>query len=139
MTPEQKQLVRDSWARILPIREQAAELFYGRLFDRYPEVRPYFAGDMEAQGRKLMTMLDTAVEALDRFDTQTGPLAALGRRHSDYGVKKEDYDKVADAFLWALEQGLGPGFTPEVKAAWVVTYSAVADAMLNGTAEVAAD
>ena len=45
MTPEQKQLVKDSWAKVLPIKETAAELFYGRLFETYPEVKPYFKGD----------------------------------------------------------------------------------------------
>ena len=38
MTPEQKELVKDSWAKVLPIQETAADLFYNRLFSEYPEV-----------------------------------------------------------------------------------------------------
>lgn len=137
MTPEQKQLVRDSWAKVLPIKEQAAELFYGRLFEVYPEVKPYFKGDMKEQGQKLMAMLNTAVNGLDNLAALIEPLKASGKRHADYGVKDEDYGKVADAFLWTLQQGLGEGYTPEVQEAWVVTYTAVADVMKAGAAEAA--
>jgi len=132
MTPEQKQLVKDSWAKVLPIRETVAELFYGRLFEKYPEVKPYFKEDMTEQGRKLMAMLNTAVNGLDRLDGLTEPLKASGKAHAGYGVKAEDYDKVADAFLWTLEKGLGDGFTPEVKEAWTVTYTTVAGVMIEG-------
>ena len=78
MTPEQKQLVKDSWAKVLPIKDTAAELFYGRLFATYPEVRPYFKGDMKEQGRKLMAMLDTAVIGLDKLETLIEPLVRHG-------------------------------------------------------------
>ncbi len=132
MTPQQKQMVKDSWAQVLPIQDAAGKMFYQRLFETYPEVRPLFKGDMDEQARKLMGMLNTAVNGLDRLDTLEGPLKASGKAHAGYGVKAEDYDKVADAFLWTLEQGLGDGFTPEVKEAWVVTYTTVAGVMIEG-------
>ena len=137
MTPEQKTLVKDSWALVLPIKDAAAELFYGRLFEIAPEVKPYFKGDMKEQGQKLMTMLNTAVNGLDNIEAMIPALQNLGRKHVDYGVKDDDYDKVGEAFLWTLDQGLGAGFTPEVKAAWVVTYTTVADVMKAAAAEVA--
>lgn len=139
MTPQQKQLVRDSWAKVLPIQETAAELFYNRLFEVYPEVKPYFKGDMKEQGRKLMAMLNTAVNGLDRLDALIEPLKKSGKAHAGYGVKAEDYDKVADAFLWTLGKGLGDGFTDEVKDAWVVTYTTVAKVMIEGAGYPAAE
>lgn len=132
MTPEQKQLVRDSWSKVVPIQETAAELFYGRLFEVYPEVKPYFKGDMKEQGRKLMAMLGTAVNGLDNLEALIEPLKASGKAHAGYGVKAEDYDKVADAFLWTLEKGLGDAFTAQVKEAWTVTYTTVASVMIEG-------
>lgn len=134
MTPEQKQLVKDSWAKVLPIKDTAAELFYGRLFEVYPEVKPMFKGDMKEQGAKLMAMLNTAVNGIDNLEALIEPLKNLGAKHKDYGVSAEDYGKVADAFLWTLGQGLGDGFTDEVKDAWVVTYTTVADVMVEGAA-----
>lgn len=132
MTPEQKQLVKDSWAQVMPIRETAAELFYARLFEQYPEVQPYFKGDMKEQGRKLMAMLNTAVTGLDNLENLIEPLKASGKAHAGYGVKAEDYDKVGAAFLWTLEKGLGDAFTPQVKDAWTVTYGTVAKVMIEG-------
>lgn len=133
MTPEQKELVKSSWAKVLPIQETAAELFYGRLFSEYPEVKPYFkTGDMKEQGRKLMAMLNTAVNGLDNLEGLIEPLKASGKAHKGYGVKAEDYDKVGASFLWTLEQGLGDAFTAEVKEAWTVTYTTVASVMIEG-------
>ena len=39
MTPEQVNLVQQSFAKVAPISEQAAVLFYDRLFEVAPSVR----------------------------------------------------------------------------------------------------
>jgi hemoglobin-like flavoprotein len=135
MTPESIALVKTSWAQVQPISEQAAALFYGRLFEVYPEVKPLFKGDMTEQGRKLMTMIATAVNALDRLEPMVPAIKALGARHAGYGVETADYDKVADALLWTLDQGLGDAFTPEVADAWTQAYTALASTMLAGVEE----
>jgi hemoglobin-like flavoprotein len=132
MTPEQQQLVKNSWAQLESDSRKAANLFYGRLFEVYPEVRPLFRGDMEAQGRKLMDMINVAVNSLDNLEPLTGVIRYSGKRHADYGVRDKDYDKVADALLWTLEHGLGNDFTPPVKEAWVAVYDTLADLMKSG-------
>ena len=81
MTPRQKELGKGSWDQVVPIKEAAAELFYGRLFDVYPEVNPYFKGDMKEQGKKLMSMLSMAVNGLDNLGTLVEPLKTLGAKH----------------------------------------------------------
>lgn len=133
MTPEQKELVQQSWAKVMPIKETAADLFYNRLFEQYPEVKPYFKGDMKEQGKKLMMMINTAVGGLDNLEALVEPVKALGKTHVEYGVKAEDYDKVGSSLLWTLEQGLKDDFTPEVKEAWTVTYGALAELMIDGS------
>ncbi|MFK7893234.1 MAG: globin family protein [Granulosicoccus sp.] len=132
MTPTQKDLVRESWSKVLPIQETAAELFYGRLFSEYPEVAPLFKGDMKEQGEKLMKMLDQAVGSLDNIDALEEPLKQSGRAHRAYGVKEEDYGKVASCLLWTLGQGLGDAFDKKTKEAWVVTYQALSEMMISG-------
>lgn len=134
MTSEQKQLVRDSWAKVLPIQETAAELFYNRLFEKHPEVRPYFKGDIKEQGRKLIAMLNTAVNGLDNLEALVEPLRSSGRAHKAYGVTPEDYDKVGMTFLWTLQHGLGDAYSPEVEDAWRATYTSVAKVMIEGAA-----
>ncbi len=132
MTPEEKQLVKESWAKVLPIQETAASLFYGRLFDQYPEVKPYFKGDMQEQGEKLMKMLDQAVSSLDNLDALVGPLKQAGLAHKGYGVKEEDYPKVGASLLWTLKEGLGDDCTQEVTDAWATTYQTVSSVMIDG-------
>jgi len=129
MTPEQVVMVQDSWKQVLPISEKAAELFYGRLFEIAPEVKPYFKGDMTEQGRKLMAMINTAVNALTQLETVVPAVQEMGVRHVAYGVKPEDYDSVGAALIWTLEAGLGDAFTDEVKDSWVKVYTTLADTM----------
>ncbi len=135
MTPEQIQLVKDSWAQVVPIADKAAELFYDKLFELDPEVRPLFKGNMQEQGQKLMATLNIAVNSIDKLDTLTPVLAQMGKRHLDYGVKNEHYDTVGSALIWTLEQGLQENFTNDVKSAWLETYSLVAGTMKSAAAE----
>lgn len=135
MTTNTVSLVKNSWDKVKPISDQAAGLFYGRLFEIYPEVKPLFKGDMQQQGRKLMAMINTAVNALDNLEPVIPAIKDMGARHAGYGVSDEDYDKVADALLWTLDKGLGDEFTPEVKDAWVTVYTTLADTMKAGVAE----
>ncbi|MFK8050848.1 MAG: globin family protein [Halioglobus sp.] len=138
MTPEQVTLVKDTWAQVVPISEQAAELFYGKLFEINPDYKSLFKGDMKNQGKMLMSMLNTAVVSLDRLESIIPAVQELGRRHVDYGVKDEDYGAVAEALLWTLGQGLGDAFTDEVCEAWTLTYTALSGVMIEASAGEAA-
>ena len=130
-------LVKDSFRQVLPIADQAAALFYARLFELDPELRELFRGDMVEQGRKLMTMIATAVASLERLDAIVPAVRQLGARHAGYGVTEEHYATVGAALLWTLEKGLGPAFTPAVREAWTTTYSLLADTMIEAQREAA--
>jgi hemoglobin-like flavoprotein len=129
MNPRQIELVQESWQQVLPVANDAAQLFYVRLFELDPSLRGMFRGDMEEQGKKLMAMIDFAVKALTRLDSLLPGLRALGERHGRYGVRDEHYDTVAQALIWTLQKGLGESFTPEVKAAWVAAYGLLSGVM----------
>lgn len=129
MTPQQVALVQASWQQVLPIRSTAADLFYARLFEVAPEVRALFHRDVHAQGAMLMAMLDMVVAGLGRLGELLPTVQALAQRHTGYGVRPAHYDSVGTALLWTLEQGLGTGFTPELRAAWAAAYAALAGAM----------
>lgn len=117
MTLEQIDLVEDSFRQIEPNAEAAAKLFYDRLFEIDPALRPLFKGDLSEQGRKLMHMIGLAVKGLRRIDELVPALRSLGARHAGYGVEDRHYDTVAAALLWTLEKALGPAFTPQTKEA----------------------
>jgi hemoglobin-like flavoprotein len=138
MTPQQVTLVQDSFAKVRPIADTAADLFYGRLFEIAPGVRAMFPEDMRDQKKKLMAMLGLAVTNLHKPDTVVPALQALGRQHVAFGTQAAHYAPVGEALLWTLEQGLGPDFTPEVREAWTETYGLVARVMQDAAADMRA-
>lgn len=129
ITQTQKDLVKTSFEKVYPIADTAAELFYNRLFELDPTLKPMFKGNMKEQGRKLFNMLRSAVTMLDRLEQLTPVLEEMGRKHSGYGVKDKHYDTVAAALLWTLEQGLAEEFNDECKNAWVTVYTVIAQTM----------
>jgi hemoglobin-like flavoprotein len=135
LTAEDVALVRASFAQVLPIKDVAADLFYQRLFELAPQVRPLFPDDLGEQKRKLMAMIATAVGALDDLDALVPRVKALGARHVTYGATPTHYEVVGQAFLWTLARGLGTSFTPAVRAAWTKTYAVLAATMQAGAAE----
>lgn len=138
MNATQIELVQGTFAKVAPIAETAAELFYGKLFELDPDLRPLFKGDMKEQGAKLMKMIGMAVNALNDIPALIPVVESLGERHVDYGVEDEHYDTVGEALIWTLGQGLGDDFTEEVKDAWIVTYTTLATVMKGAAAKVAA-
>ena len=134
MAPEQKHLIRSSFAKVAPIAPAAAAMFYDRLFTLDPELRSLFRGDLKEQGRKLMGMIATAVANLDKLDAITPAIQNLGRRHAAYGVSDADYDTVGEALLWTLEQGLGSDFDDATRNAWAHCYGILSGAMKSAAA-----
>jgi hemoglobin-like flavoprotein len=138
MTTNQKSLVRETFAQVVPIADTAAGLFYGRLFEMDPSLRPLFKIDLHEQGKKLMQMIGFCVSKLDALDELVPAVKELGRKHVGYGVEEDDYATVGGALLWTLERGLGAAFTPEVKAAWTTVYELLAATMQEGAKSAAA-
>jgi hemoglobin-like flavoprotein len=131
MTPEQISLVQSSFAKVAPIAEQAASLFYDRLFAIAPQTRQLFKGDMTQQGRKLMATLAVVVNGLADLKAILPIASALARRHTTYGVKPSHYAAVGDALLWTLEKGLGDAWTADMAAAWTVAYQTLSGFMIQ--------
>ena len=130
MSPEDKALVKTTWAIVVPIADVAATLFYDRLFALDSSLRPMFdRTDMKEQRRKLLAALGAVVNGLDNLEPLIPVLENLGRNHSRYGVKDAHYETVGAALLWTLEQGLGEAWTPAAKAAWTRAYGTVANVM----------
>ena len=137
MTPEQIALVQTSFERVAPNADAVAALFYERLFELDPALRPLFRGDLREQGRKLMAMLHLVVRSLDRLDELVPAVEALGRRHVAYGVRDAHYATVGGALLWTLQQGLRPAFTPATREAWTAAYTLLAGVMQDAAARPA--
>ena len=130
MTPNQIDLVQSSFAKVAPIAETAAGLFYERLFEIAPEVKPLFNRDMKEQGRKLMVTLGLVINGLKNLDAILPAAKSLAAKHVSYGVRAEHYQPVGDALIWTLEKDLGSAFTPEVRDGWLAAYATLSGAMI---------
>jgi hemoglobin-like flavoprotein len=131
MTPDQVTLVQQSFARVAPISETAAVLFYDRLFEIAPSVATMFPTDMKEQRKKLMATLAVVVNGLGNLDSVLPAASALAKRHVSYGAKAEHYPVVGAALLWTLEKGLGDGWTLDVASAWSAAYGTLSGYMIS--------
>ncbi len=137
MTPLQISLVQSSFAKVLPIADTAAALFYARLFEIAPEVRPLFKGDMAEQGRKLMAMLSTVVSGLGKLETIVPAAQQLAKRHVAYGARPAHYAAVGAALIDTLAGALGAEFTPDTREAWTRAYGLLSTVMIEAQSAAA--
>lgn len=133
MTTNNIDLVKDSWSLVSKIEMEAVgSLFYNRLFELMPEVKPMFSrNSLPEQSRKLLTMLGYVISKLDKLDEILDEVAKLAQRHTKYGVKDEHYTAVGAALLWTLEKGLGDHWNEPLKTAWTEVYTTLANAMMT--------
>ena len=138
MSPDQIALVQDSFKDIVPIKDLAAKIFYERLFELDPGLKPLFTTSLHQQGQKLMSAMAMIVGGLRSWERIEPAVREMGQRHVGYGVKPEHYDTVGAALIWALEHALADGFTDEVKAAWTTAYESIAGTMVDAARTQAA-
>jgi hemoglobin-like flavoprotein len=131
VNPAQIKLVQESFAKVAPISETAAVIFYDRLFEVAPAVKSMFPSDMTEQRKKLMAMLAVVVNGLGNLESVLPAASALAIRHVSYGAKAEHYPVVGAALLWTLEKGLGEAWTPDVAAAWTAAYGTLSGFMIS--------
>ena len=131
MTPDQIALVQQSFAKVAPISEAAAVIFYDRLFEVAPSVKSMFPTDMTEQRKKLMATLAVVVGGLDNLESILPAASALATRHVSYCAKAEHYPVVGGALLWTLEKGLGEAWTPELADAWTAAYGTLSGYMIS--------
>jgi nitric oxide dioxygenase len=131
MTPEQVTLVQQSFGKVAPNAEQAAVMFYDRLFEIAPQVKAMFPADMTEQRKKLMATLAVVVNGLSNLESILPAASALARRHVAYGARAEHYPVVGSALLWTLEKGLGDGWTPDIAGAWTAAYTTLSGFMIE--------
>ena len=131
MNSDQVALIQHSFAKVTPVTGEAAALFYGRLFEIAPQVKPLFHDDMTDQGRKLMATLAVVVDGLTDLESVLRAASALAKKHVAYGVKAEHYGPFGVALLWTLERGLGAEWTSDLADAWTAAYTLLSEYMID--------
>ncbi|RYY89797.1 MAG: hemin receptor [Chitinophagaceae bacterium] len=134
MNTRQIELVKESWLSVAAIDPvTVGGLFYNRLFELDPQLRPMFRAPIPEQSKKLLTMLHYVIKKLDTLDEIIDEVRKLAQRHVHYGTKPEHYNVVGSALIWTLEQGLGDAWTDELQEAWIAVYTVLAGAMIEAS------
>jgi NAD(P)H-flavin reductase/hemoglobin-like flavoprotein len=118
ITEADRQLVRDSFAKMMTGRQFAMEYLYARLFVQNPELRALFPLSMERTRAGTFGMLVKLLDSLDNPRQADQLLARLGQDHRKFGVKADHYQPFFDALIATVEQVTGPAWSIEVSAAW---------------------
>lgn len=131
MTPRQQELVRTSFLLVQSQQNRITELLYEELFRLEPASKALFRGDIGEQQKKLMRMLQIAIENIDnKVELQT-MLFNLGMIHQSYGVEEHHFVSFGKSLNFALKSVLKDAFTPEVEASWLAAYHYFAVTMKN--------
>ena len=112
MTPDQVTLVQQSFAKVAPISETAAVLFYDRLFEIAPSVKPMFPTDLKEQRKKLMATLAVVVNGLNNLDSVLPAASALAKRHVSYGAQARALSRRRGRFAVDAGKGIGRRLDP---------------------------
>jgi nitric oxide dioxygenase len=137
MTKLQINTVQETWLSVAALDPiLVGDIFYLRLFQICPEVRPMFQNSLPEQSKKLLYMLNYIIARLDKLDDIMVDIKKLAQRHCHYGVHVAHYHAVGSALLWTLEQGLGHNWTEDAESAWADCYQLLATAMINASKHV---
>ena len=117
--------------------DELVDVFYGRLFEAAPAVRPLFAGtDLKRQKGMLLAALVLLRRSLRDLDSVTPALRDLGARHVRYGAQPEHYPVVGEVLIASMAEIAGGAWTLEYELAWTEAFAVVAGAMLDGANSV---
>jgi hemoglobin-like flavoprotein len=129
-----------SFDLIAPRGEELVDVFYARLFETAPAVKPLFAKtDLPKQKAMLLATLGLLRKSLRDLEAIAPRLRQLGARHVAYGALPEHYPVVAEVMLASMAEIAGDAWTTDVEAAWAGALGLVVTAMLEGAAEAQAE
>ncbi len=133
MTPEQIKSIQRSFQLIEGKEEIVTLMFYNRLFQQNPELRPLFPGEITGQAKKLADALKVVHSSVEQFELLREKLRGLGAKHkSQYGVFEEHYPVFCEALIKTLQETAGTRFDENMKQAWKTLLSQVSAEMQKG-------
>lgn len=150
MIQRRKNTIRSTWKAIeFGLDVKATKIFYDRLFDQFPCVRPMFADDMQSQYKKLYAAVSLAVKCLESDEgmaTLIPVLQDLGVRHAGFGVVRAHYEAVTECFLWTLNtyitsqmpMNLSIMYAADVADAWEWVLTLIGKVMADAADEAIA-
>jgi hemoglobin-like flavoprotein len=122
-----------SFDLVSPRGDELMDVFYARLFETAPAVKPLFATtDLQRQKTMLLGALVLLRKSLRDLEAIVPKLRDLGARHVAYGAQPEHYPVVGSVLIASMADIAGEAWTPHHEQAWSEAFGIVAAAMLEG-------
>jgi hemoglobin-like flavoprotein len=125
-----------SFDLVAPRGDELMDVFYRRLFEAAPAVRPLFPTDLRRQKSMLLGALVLLRKSLRDLNAIVPKLRELGARHVAYGAQPEHYPVVGAVLIASLAEVAGDAWSPRFEQAWAAAYDVVAATMLDGAGRV---
>jgi hemoglobin-like flavoprotein len=124
-----------SFDLVAPRGDELVDVFYRRLFETAPAVKPLFAEtNLRRQKLMLLGALATVRKSLRDLDAVVPMLRALGARHVAYGAEPEHYPVVGAVLVASLAEIAGDAWRFEYEKAWAEALDLIAATMREGAA-----
>ena len=122
------------------------DTFYSQLHGLSPHTSVKFAGKngLKSKAGSLIYMISVSIDGLKSAAKGSGPdydatmkqLNEIATGHAHFGVRPSHYAPVVEALLNTLQIVLEEAFTPEVRQAWIISYSFLLEHMVPVAAVV---
>lgn len=126
-----------------PILDQHGEAltrhFYRRMFEKNPEVAPFFNPANQTQGtqqKALAAAICAYAANIDNLEVLGGAVELIAQKHASLQVKAEHYPIVGENLLASIREVLGEGATDAVIAAWAEAYGFLANILIGRENEI---
>lgn len=110
--------IQQTWNSLAGRRLEFVDIFYTRLFGRYPEYRELFPDSMNRQKEKMVEMLSSVARFADHIDLVRSYLLEVGAAHHRTGITSTDIRNFTEVFLDALATTCAGSWEPHHEKAW---------------------
>jgi nitric oxide dioxygenase len=127
----------------VPVLEAHGELltrhFYQRMFEKNPEVGPFFNPANQAAGsqqKALAAAICAYAANIDNLEILGGAVELIAQKHASLQIQPEHYPIVGENLLASIREVLGDGATEEVIHAWGEAYGFLANILIGREKEI---
>lgn len=132
MTESQKNLVKQSFPKVLAGTITGASFLYEKLFELVPDSKKLFENtSWDRQNQMLISAIGKIVKSIDSWDTIKPDLEAIATRHINYGLSPEHFAYFGQALIHMLKNSLGDNWNTELEDAWKAVYQNVSEVMIG--------
>ena len=111
-------LLRESFLRIMPRKEEFAVTFYRTLLEKYPYLHRFFVGvDLRRQQTSLLATLLAMLNEAEHGEELRAIFYKLGRRHNALQIRADQYPAFGQTLLETLAV-YDPQWTDALHIAW---------------------